>query len=57
MDGTTTWLPKLFSFWMEVNAHGSLFIDDSHKDVHLNTVRDGIDILLAPGEPVEHQIY
>ena len=49
--------PNYSHTWIEViGTDGSLFIDDSHKDVHLNTVKDGIRYPLSsmPGEPVEH---
>ena len=49
--------PNYSHTWIEViGTDGSLFIDDSHKDVHLNTVKDGIryPISSMPGEPVEH---
>ena len=49
--------PNYSHTWIEViGTDGSLFIDDSHKDVHLNTVRDGIRYPMSsmPGEPVEH---
>ena len=49
--------PNYSHTWIEViGTDGSLFIDDSHKDVHLNTVRDGIRYPMSsmPGEPIEH---
>ena len=49
--------PNYSHTWIEViGTDGSLFIDDSHKDVHLNTVKDGIRHPMSsmPGEPVEH---
>ena len=49
--------PNYSHTWIEViGTDGSLFIDDSHKDVHLNTVKDGIRYPMSsmPGEPVEH---
>ena len=49
--------PNYSHTWIEViGTDGSLFIDDSHKDVQLNTVKDGIRYPMSsmPGEPVEH---
>ena len=49
--------PNYSHTWIEViGTDGSLFIDDSHKDVHLNTVKDGIRYPMSsmPGEPIEH---
>ncbi len=49
--------PNYSHTWIEViGTDGSLFIDDSHKDVHLNTVKNGIRYPMSsmPGEPVEH---
>jgi predicted dehydrogenase len=45
------------STWLElIGSDGALFIDDTHKDVIVNTVRDGIQFPLStmPGERVGH---
>ena len=49
--------PNFSNTWIEViGTDGSLFIDDTHKDVQLNTVKDGVRYPLSsmPGEPVNH---
>ncbi|MEO1223147.1 MAG: Gfo/Idh/MocA family oxidoreductase [Pseudomonadota bacterium] len=49
--------PNYSTTWLEfVGSEGSLFIDDGHKDVVLNTMKDGIQFPLSsmPGEPVGH---
>ena len=49
--------PNFSNTWIEViGTEGSLFIDDTHKDVQLNTVNKGIQYPMSsmPGEPVDH---
>jgi len=49
--------PNFSNTWIEViGTEGSLFIDDTHKDIQLNTVKDGIRYPMSsmPGEPVNH---
>lgn len=49
--------PNYSTTWLEfVGSEGSLFIDDGHKDVVLNTMQDGIQFPISsmPGEPVGH---
>lgn len=49
--------PNFSNTWIEViGTDGSLFIDDTHKDVQLNTVKNGIRYPMSsmPGEPVNH---
>ncbi len=49
--------PNYSTTWLEfVGSEGSLFIDDGHKDVVLNTMKDGIQFPISsmPGEPVGH---
>ena len=49
--------PNFSNNWIEViGTDGSLFIDDTHKDVQLNTVKNGIRYPMSsmPGEPVNH---
>ncbi|MGH6943102.1 MAG: Gfo/Idh/MocA family protein [Geminicoccaceae bacterium] len=49
--------PNYSSTWLEmVGAEGAIMIDDSHKDVILNTVADGIRLPMSsmPGERVGH---
>jgi len=66
-DGTTIsagigWIlpvgyPNYVQAWIEVvGTDGTLTIDDSHKEVQLNTVEHGIRYPLSsmPGEPVDH---
>ena len=66
-DGTTItvgagWIlplgyPNYAHTWIEViGTDGALIIDDSHKDVHLTTTKDGIRYPMSsmPGEPVNH---
>jgi scyllo-inositol 2-dehydrogenase (NAD+) len=43
--------------WIEVvGTDGALTIDDTHKEVQINTVKDGIQYPMStmPGEPVDH---
>ncbi len=49
--------PNYSGTWIEVTAtDGMLVIDDTHRDVILNTMSDGIQLPMStmPGEPVEH---
>ena len=49
--------PNYSTTWLEfVGSEGSLFIDDGHKDVVLNTMTDGIRFPISsmPGERVGH---
>ena len=49
--------PNFSNTWIEViGTDGSLFIDDTHKDVQLNTVKNGIRYPMSsmPGEQVNH---
>ncbi|MGY8957319.1 MAG: Gfo/Idh/MocA family protein [Alphaproteobacteria bacterium] len=66
-DGTTVtigigWIlpigyPNFVQAWIEViGTEGALTIDDTHKEVQYNTVKDGIRYPMSsmPGEPVDH---
>ena len=66
-DGTTIsagsgWVlplgyPQYSQSWIEVvGTEGALTVDDTHRDIRLNTVADGIRYPLSsmPGEPVDH---
>ena len=66
-DGTTIsagsgWVlplgyPQYSQSWIEVvGTEGALTVDDTHGDIRLNTVADGIRYPLSsmPGEPVDH---
>ena len=49
--------PNFSSTWIEfLGTEGALLVDDSHKDVVLNTMKSGMQLPLStmPGEPVEH---
>jgi scyllo-inositol 2-dehydrogenase (NAD+) len=49
--------PNYSSTWIEfVGSEGALMIDDSHKDVILNTMGEGMRLPMSsmPGEPVGH---
>jgi predicted dehydrogenase len=49
--------PNFSTTWIEVvGSEGSLFIDDTHRDVVLNTMSDGMRLPLStmPGEQVGH---
>ena len=49
--------PNFSNTWIEViGTDGSLFIDDTHKDIQLNTVKNGMRYPLSsmPGESVNH---
>jgi predicted dehydrogenase len=49
--------PNFSSTWMEfVGSEGALLMDDSHKDIIMNTMSDGVVFPLStmPGEFVEH---
>jgi predicted dehydrogenase len=49
--------PNFSMTWIEViGTEGSVFVDDSHRDVVLNTMKDGMRLPLSsmPGEFVEH---
>ncbi len=49
--------PNFSSTWMEfIGSEGALLMDDSHKDIILNTMSDGVVFPLStmPGEFVDH---
>lgn len=49
--------PNFSTTWIEVvGTEGALLVDDTHRDVVLNTMRDGMRLPLStmPGEPVGH---
>ena len=49
--------PNFSTTWIEfLGTEGVLLIDDSHRDVVLNTMKDGMQLPMStmPGEPVEH---
>ena len=49
--------PNFSTTWIEmIGTEGSVFVDDSHRDVVLNTVRDGMRLPMSsmPGEFVDH---
>jgi predicted dehydrogenase len=49
--------PNFSSTWIEfLGTEGALLVDDSHKDVVLNTMKSGMQLPMStmPGEPVEH---
>jgi predicted dehydrogenase len=49
--------PNFSSTWMEiVGSDGALIIDDTHRDILLNTMKDGMQLPLStmPGEQVGH---
>ncbi len=49
--------PNFSSTWIEfVGTDGALLVDDSHKDVILNTMAKGMQLPMStmPGEPVDH---
>jgi predicted dehydrogenase len=49
--------PNFSSTWMEfIGSEGALLMDDSHKDIVMNTMSDGVVFPLStmPGEPVDH---
>lgn len=49
--------PNFSTTWIEmVGSDGALLVDDSHKDVVLNTMKDGIQFPISsmPGEQVGH---
>jgi scyllo-inositol 2-dehydrogenase (NAD+) len=49
--------PNFSSTWIEmVGTEGALMVDDSHRDVVLNTLRDGMRLPMSsmPGEFVDH---
>ncbi|MGI9649547.1 MAG: Gfo/Idh/MocA family protein [Acidimicrobiia bacterium] len=49
--------PNASTTWIEVlGTDGAIFIDDSHRDIIVNTVEKGVQFPLStmPGEPVDH---
>jgi len=49
--------PNFSTTWIEmVGTEGALLVDDSHRDVVLNTMQKGMQLPMStmPGEPVEH---
>ncbi|SMC30786.1 Gfo/Idh/MocA family protein [Polynucleobacter kasalickyi] len=49
--------PNFSSTWIEfVGSEGALMVDDSHKDVVLNTMKNGMQLPMStmPGEQVDH---
>ena len=49
--------PNYCATWIEITGtEGSLFLDDTHRDIWLNTVQDGTQYPMStmPGEQVDH---
>ncbi len=49
--------PNFSTTWIEfVGSEGAMFIDDSHRDIMVSTMKDGVVFPLStmPGEPVDH---
>jgi scyllo-inositol 2-dehydrogenase (NAD+) len=49
--------PNFSTTWIEmIGTEGAVFVDDSHKDVVLNTIKQGMQLPMStmPGEFVEH---
>jgi predicted dehydrogenase len=49
--------PNFSTTWIEmVGTEGAVMVDDSHRDVVLNTVKSGMQLPMStmPGEAVEH---
>jgi scyllo-inositol 2-dehydrogenase (NAD+) len=49
--------PNFSTTWIEmIGTEGAVFVDDSHKDVILNTVKHGMQLPMStmPGEAVDH---
>jgi predicted dehydrogenase len=49
--------PNFSTTWIEmIGTEGAVFVDDSHKDVMLRSMKDGIQLPMSsmPGEKVEH---
>jgi scyllo-inositol 2-dehydrogenase (NAD+) len=49
--------PNFSSTWIEfIGSEGALLVDDSHKDVVLNTMKNGMQLPMStmPGEQVDH---
>ena len=49
--------PNFSTTWIEmVGTDGAVFVDDSHRDVVINTMKDGMQLPMStmPGEQVEH---
>lgn len=49
--------PNFSSTWIEmVGTEGAVFVDDSHRDVVINTMKHGMQLPMSsmPGEQVEH---
>jgi len=49
--------PNFSSTWIEfVGTEGAVMVDDTHRDVYVSTLKDGIRFPLStmPGEKVEH---
>ncbi len=49
--------PNFCTTWIEmVGTEGAVFVDDSHRDVVLNTMKSGMQLPMSsmPGEQVEH---
>jgi scyllo-inositol 2-dehydrogenase (NAD+) len=49
--------PNFSTTWIEfIGSDGALLVDDSHKDVVLNTVKNGMQLPMStmPGEQVDH---
>jgi scyllo-inositol 2-dehydrogenase (NAD+) len=49
--------PNFSTTWIEmIGTEGAVFVDDSHKDVILNTIKQGMQLPMStmPGEFVEH---
>jgi predicted dehydrogenase len=49
--------PNFSTTWIEmIGTEGAVMVDDSHRDVVLNTMQKGMVLPMStmPGEPVEH---
>ena len=49
--------PNFSTTWIEmIGTEGALIVDDSHRDVVLNTMKDGMRLPMSsmPGEFVDH---
>jgi scyllo-inositol 2-dehydrogenase (NAD+) len=48
--------PNFSTTWIEMITEGALLVDDSHRDVVINTMKDGMRLPMStmPGEFVDH---